>query len=110
MPKDMTTLWKGVVAAVDWTKKRLWVRCAAPDDAGAVEPEVHVLSWNVATRVTTPDRGMIPIQQLQVGQRIDADCVRDQGGCWLARAIEVLPAPGSQGIGAKASIQPVRQS
>jgi hypothetical protein len=106
----MAKLWKGVVTTVDWTKKRLLVRCTETDYDSAVEQKVQVLSWNVVTRVTTSDRGIIPIQQLQAGQMIYADCVQDQDGCWLARAIEVLPAPASQGIGTKPPVQPVQQS
>ena len=94
----MAKLWKGVVATVDWTKKRLLLRCKEPGQGGAGEKEfVQVLSWDVLTRVTTPDRGLIPIQQLQAGQRIYADCVQDQDGRWVARAIEVAkPAEPGQ--------------
>jgi hypothetical protein len=95
----MAKLWRGVVSTVDWTKKRVLLRCKEPNQGGSGEKEFfQVLSWDVLTRVTTPDRGLIPIQQLQAGQRIYADCVQNQDGCWVARAIEVVkPAePGQQ--------------
>lgn len=83
----MATRWKGIVASVDWSKKRLLVRCR--DGSGASEfPQV--LTWDVVTRVTTSDRGIIPIQQLLAGETVSADCVQDQDGRWLARTIEVV--------------------
>ncbi|PIQ84326.1 MAG: hypothetical protein COV75_02735 [Candidatus Omnitrophica bacterium CG11_big_fil_rev_8_21_14_0_20_63_9] len=76
------------------------LRCNEAGQGGSGEKEIFlVLSWDVLTRVTTPDRGLIPIQQLQAGQRIYADCVQDQDGRWLARAIEVLPASAPRDIG-----------
>ncbi len=96
----MAKLWKGVVATVDWTKKRVLLRCKEPGQGGSGEKEFsQVLSWDVLTRVTTPDRGLIPIQQLQAGQMIYADCAQDQDGRWLARAIEVMPVSAPRGIG-----------
>ncbi len=96
----MAKLWKGVVATVDWTKKRVLFRYNEPGHEHSGEQEtLQVLSWDVLTRVTTPDRGLIPIQQLQVGQMIHADCVQDQDGCWLARAIEVMPVSVPREIG-----------
>ena len=101
----MAKLWKGVVGTVDWTKKRLLLRCNEPgQDASGGKEFSQVLSWDVLTRVTTPDRGLIPIQQLLAGQRIDADCVQDQDGRWLARAIEVMPASAPRGIGTGAQV------
>ena len=101
----MAKLWKGIVSTVDWTKKRVLLRCnePGPGDSGGKE-FFQVLSWDVLTRVTTPDRGLIPIQQLQAGQRIYADCAQDQDGCWLARAIEVMPASAPRGIGTGAQV------
>lgn len=87
----MAKRWIGVVGTVDWEKKRLLLGYNDIDSGASGETAVfQVLSWNVLTRVTMPDRGLIPIQQLQVGQRIDADCVQDQDGRWVARAIEVV--------------------
>lgn len=96
----MAKRWKGVVTTVDWPKKRVLLRCNEAGQGDPSEKEFsQVLSWDVLTRVTTPDRGLIPIQQLQAGQKIYADCVQDQDGRWLARAIEVMPASTPQGIG-----------
>lgn len=87
----MAKLWEGVVGTVDWTKKRLLLRCNEPGQGGSGEKEfVQVLSWDVLTRVTTPDRKLSIPQQLQAGQMIYADCTQDQDGRWVARAIEVV--------------------
>ncbi len=94
----MAKLWKGVVGTVDWRKQQVLLRCNEPDQGDSNGKEFfQVLSWNVLTRVTAPDRGLIPAQQLQTGQKISADCVQDQDGRWLARAIEVVkPAEPGQ--------------
>lgn len=94
----MVKLWKGVVVEVDWTKKRLLLRCKEAGQSAPSEKEFfQVLSWDMLTRVTTPDRGLIPIQQLQPGQRIYVDCVQDQDSGWMARAVEVVkPAEPGQ--------------
>jgi hypothetical protein len=96
----MAKLWRGVVEILDVEKKRLLLRGKNPERGSASDKEqTVVIAWNLVTRVTTPDRGLIPIQQLQAGQRICADCVHDQDGRWLARAIEVLPVSAPRGIG-----------
>lgn len=101
----MAKLWRGVVEMLDVEKKRLLLQCNDPERGTAADKEqTVVIAWNLVTRVTTPDRGLIPIQQLQAGQRIYADCVQDQDGRWLARAIEVLPASAPRGIGTGAQV------
>ena len=99
----MVKHWKGVVSTVDWTKKRVLLRCHEPGqgDSGGKE-FFQVVSWDVTTRVTAADRGIIPIQQLQAGQMIYADCVQDQDGCWLARAVEVPGISASGAVGTQA--------
>jgi len=102
----MAKLWTGVVGTVDWTKKRLVLRCKEAGQGGSDEKELfQVLSWDVLTRVTTPDRGLIPVQQLQAGQRIDADCAQEQDGRWLARAIEVMPVSVPRDFGTGAQVK-----
>ena len=88
----MAKLWKGVVEILDVEKKRLLLRGKDPERKTAADKEQPVvIAWNLLTQVTTPDRGLIPIQQLQAGQMIYADCEQDQDGRWLARAIVVTP-------------------
>ena len=86
----MAKLWKGSVEIIDVEKKRLLLRCKEPGRGSTADKELTmVIAWNLITRVTADGRGIIPIQQLQAGQMINADCVQDQDGRWLARAIEV---------------------
>jgi len=88
----MAKLWKGVVEILDVEKKRLLLRGNDSGRKTAADKEhTTVIAWNLLTQVTTPDRGLIPIQQLQAGQMIYADCEQDQDGRWLARAIVVTP-------------------
>ncbi len=94
----MAQLWKGTVTAVDIPKRKavLQYKEAASTAGGGKEQRI-VISWDLLTRVTESGRGLIPAQQVQVGQMVSADCTQDQDGCWLARAIEIVtPAEPGQ--------------
>ncbi len=87
----MIRLWQGVVTAVDAPKRQAVLQCKdAASAAGAGKEQRIVISWDLATRVTESGRGLIPAQQVQVGQMVAADCAQDQDGRWLARAIEIV--------------------
>ncbi len=98
----MRRLWKGVVTAVDTLKRKAVLQCKeAASAAGAGKEQRIVISWDLATRVTESGRGLIPVQQVQVGQMVYADCTQDQDGRWLARAIEIVKPTASGVVGSK---------
>ena len=96
----MAKLRKGVVSTVDWSKKRVLLRCNDAGQGSGEKEFFQVLSWDVLTRVTAADGGIMFPQKLQAGQHICADCVQDQDGHWIARAIEILSASAPQETGA----------
>ena len=94
----MARLWKGTVTAVDIPKRKAVLQCrdTASSTGGGKEQSI-VISWDLATRVTESGRGLIPAQQVHIGQMVYADCTQDQGGRWVARAIEIVtPAESGQ--------------
>ena len=92
----MIRLWKGAVTAVDTPKRKAVLQCKdAASAAGDGKEQRIVISWDLVTRVTESGRGLIPAQQVQIGQMVSADCTQDQDGRWLARAIEIVTPVGS---------------
>lgn len=67
----MARLWKGTLTTVDIHKRKAVLQCQeAASAAGGGKEQSLVISWGVATRVTESGRGLIPAQQVQVGQMV----------------------------------------
>ena len=87
----MARLWNGTLTTVDIPKRKAVLQCKeAASAAGGSKEQNIVISWDATTRVTESARGLIPAQQLCVGQMVYADCTQDQDGRWVARAIEIV--------------------